>query len=100
MFLVKNYEGLKIVEYPLHQLIRLARLEIYIALSNLNNYVRIFVIYIALRSILRSILLFQISTMMSESLLRVILLPSLVSFELEIEKNKICKALLIKQETE
>ena len=38
--------------------------------------------------------------MMSESLLRVIVLPSLVSFELEIEKNKICKALLIKQETE
>ena len=29
MFLVKNYEGLKIAEYPLHQLIRLARLEIY-----------------------------------------------------------------------
>ena len=85
MFLVKNYEGLKIAEYPLHQLIRLARLEIYIALSNLNNYVRILVIYIALRSILRSILLFQISTMMSESLLRVIVLPSLVYFELEIE---------------
>ena len=32
MFLVKKYEGLKIAEYPLHQLIRLARLEIYIAL--------------------------------------------------------------------
>ena len=41
MFLVKKYEGLKIAEYPLHQLIRLARLEIYIALSNLNNDVRI-----------------------------------------------------------
>ena len=41
MFLVKNYEGLKIVEYPFHQLICLGHLQIYIALSNLNNDVRI-----------------------------------------------------------
>ena len=38
----KYQESLKIVEYPLHQLICLGRLMIHIALSNPNIDVRIF----------------------------------------------------------
>ena len=51
---------------------------------------------------LRFILLFQIPTSMSESSLRIILFPWLVCpyFELDTEQDEICKALLIKQETE
>ena len=39
---------------------------------------------------------------MSESSFRVIVLPSLVYryFELDVEQDEVCKALLIKQETE
>ena len=37
----KYQESLKIVEYPLHQLIRLGRLEVHIALSNPDIDVRI-----------------------------------------------------------
>ena len=46
--------------------------------------------------------LFQISTSMSESSLRVITLPSLgyPSFKLDIEQDDICKALFIGQVTE
>ena len=46
--------------------------------------------------------LFQISTSMSESSLRVIALPSLgyPSFKLDIEQDDICKALFIRQVTE
>ena len=59
---------------PLHQLARLGRLEIHIALSNPNIKVRI-------------------------GSLR--LLPSLIHpyFELDIEKDELLKALLTKQET-
>ena len=42
MLLAKYQGSLKIEEYPLHQLIRLGRLEIHIALSNPNIDVRIF----------------------------------------------------------
>ena len=41
-FRQKYQEGLKTAEYPLHQLIRLRRLEFHIALSNPNIDVRIF----------------------------------------------------------
>ena len=46
--------------------------------------------------------LFQISTSMSESSLRVIVLPSLgyPSFKLDIEQDDMCKALFIRQVTE
>ena len=49
-----------------------------------------------------SISLFPIPTSMSEPLLWVVVLLSLVypSLELDIEQDEICKALLIKQETE
>ena len=49
-----------------------------------------------------SISLFQIPTSMSEPSLWVVVLPSLAypSFELDIEQDKICKALLTKQETQ
>ena len=49
-----------------------------------------------------SIALFQISTSMTEPLLWVVVLLSLVypSLELDIEQDEIRKALLIKQETE
>ena len=64
----------KKAEYPVHQLIRLGRLEIH----------------------------FQIPTSMSESSVIVIVLPSLVYpyFKLEIEQDETCKPLIIKQETE
>ena len=53
MLLAKISKSLKIAEYPVYQLIRLGLLEVHIALSNPNN-------------------------LMSESLLRVIVLPLLV----------------------
>ena len=64
----------KKAEYPVHQLIRLGRLEIH----------------------------FQIPTSMSESSVIVIVLPSFVYpyFKLEIEQDETCKPLIIKQETE
>ena len=73
----KYQESLKIAEYPLHQLIRLGRLA---------------------RDPYRSCK----SQHMSESSLRVILLPSLVYpyLELDIEQDGIRKPWLNKQETE
>ena len=40
-FRQKYQENLKITEYPIHQLIRLGRLEVHIALSNPNIDVKI-----------------------------------------------------------
>ena len=67
----KYQDSLKIGEHPLHQLIRLDRLEIHTT--------------------------FQIPRLLGD-----IVLPSLVYpyFELDIEQDEICKALLIKQEPE
>ena len=74
MLSAKMSREFKKAEYPVHQLIRLGRLEIY----------------------------FQIPTSMSESSVIVIVLPSLVYpyFKLEIEQDETCKPLIIKQETE
>ena len=41
VFRQKYQENLKITEYPIHQLIRLGRLEVHIALSNPNIDVKI-----------------------------------------------------------
>ena len=75
-FQQKYQESLKVSECPLHQLIRQGRPEIHIALL--------------------------IPTSMSESSLRVIVLPSLVYryFELVIGQDEIRKILFFKQETE
>ena len=64
-FWQKYQKSLKIAEYPVYQLIRLGLLEVYIALSNPNN-------------------------LMSESLLRVIVLPLLVYpyFKLDTEQDQ------------
>ena len=53
-------------------------------------------------SLTRPISLFQIPTSMSESLLRVTMLRSLVYpyYKIDIEQDEICKALLINQDTE
>ena len=74
-FQKKYQESLKVSECPLHQLIRQGRPEIHIALL--------------------------IPTSMSESFLRVIVLPSLVYpyFELVIGQDEIQKILFFKQET-
>ena len=74
MLSAKMSREFKKAEYPVHQLIRLGRLEIH----------------------------FQIPTWMSESSVIVIVLPSLVypHFKLEIEQDEPCKPLIIKQETE
>ena len=74
MLSAKMSREFKKAEYPVHQLIRLGRLEIH----------------------------FQIPTSMSESSVIVIVLPSLVYpyFKLEIEQDETCKPLIIKQETE
>ena len=74
MLSAKMSREFKKAEYPVHQLIRLGRLEIR----------------------------FQIPTSMSESSVIVIVLPSLVYpyFKLEIEQDETCKPLIIKQETE
>ena len=75
-FQKKYQESLKLSECQLHQLIRQGRPEIHIALL--------------------------IPTSMSESFLRVIVLPSLVYpyFELVIGQDEIQKILFFKQETE
>ena len=109
----KYQESLKIVEYPLHQLIRLGRLEIHIALS-LRASSPIWASPLARsretrftrpnrRACSQAISLFQIPTSMSESSLRVTVLPSFIVypyFELDIDQDEIGKALLNKQETE